>query len=299
MSEQRSTERVGFIGLGQMGSPMAAHIARCDMAISVFDLRPEAASNCVEAGATLADSAVAAATGADVVCVVVATDAQLLDTVSEELIESMAPEGIVVIHSTVGLASVRTLAQRAEGLGRHAIDVGISGGEFGAQAGDLTMIAGGDEVVVARVRPILECYSDQIFHTGGLGTGMAVKLARNLTGYAMMAAIHDGQVLVEAAGVDLSVFKQVLDATHLEWMTDYTMGRDRTRPAPAEIARHDGTDGIVAIGHKDLAMADAAARELGVEVPSARVAQRHYANVLGSGLVIDPTLVIPASQNED
>ncbi|MCH7788550.1 MAG: NAD(P)-dependent oxidoreductase [Acidobacteria bacterium] len=292
MNEQGTVQRVGFIGLGQMGAPMAGHIARSDIALSVFDLRPEAADACVEAGAARAESALAAATDAEVVCVVVATDAQLLDTVSNDLIEAMAPDGIVVIHSTVGIASVRTLAHRAELLGRHAIDVGISGGEFGAQSGDLTMIAGGEEAIIDRVRPVLECYSDQIFHTGGLGTGMTVKLARNLTGYAMMAAIHDGQVLVEAAGVELGVFKQVLEATHLEWMTDYVIGRTRTLPEAAQFDRHDGAVGLVAIGHKDLAMADAAASEFGVEVPSAAVAQRHYADVIGVELEIDPELLI-------
>lgn len=284
--------RVGFIGLGQMGAPMAEHVARTGMDVSVFDVRPEAAEASVAAGATLATTAVEAARAADVVCVVVSTDAQLLDVVSDELVAATADGATLLLHSTVGLDTVREAVRRCEAAGRTCLDVGISGGEFGAQAGTLVLMAGGPADALERVRLVLEAYSSHVFHTGDVGTGMVAKLARNLVGYSMMAAVHDGQVLAEAGGVDLGQFKEILDATNLTMMTDFVAGRTSTTPEPVDVGRHDGMRGLVEIGHKDLAMAHAAAAELGVAVDTAAVAQRAYANVLGLELPIEPGLEI-------
>ncbi len=108
---------------------------------------------------------------------------------------------------------MRVLAEQTAAHGVELLDAGISGGEAGAQAGTLLSLVGGPEAAVDRVRPVLEAFSKEVVHAGPLGAGMALKLARNLVGYAAMAAVHEASELTHRAGVGADVLRHVLVET--------------------------------------------------------------------------------------
>ena len=141
---------------------MADGVARGGFPLRVFDLSGDCMAERVAVGAVAGESSVEAASGADILCVVVHDDGQVLDLVDRAVLEVMAPDGIVVLHSTVTLATVRTVHERCRAHTRHLVDVGISGGAGGAADGTLVMIAGGEDAVLDRVVPILDCYSRKL-----------------------------------------------------------------------------------------------------------------------------------------
>ena len=279
---------VAFVGLGEMGGPMADHVIRAGTDVRVFDPRGEAVAARVDARGHGCSSVGEAADGADVVCVVVRDDAQTLD-VTEQAVTAASPGAVVVVHSTVSLETVRRAHACCVDGGLDLIDAGISGGGHGALAGALTIMAGGHPSAVDSARPVMDTYSERIVHLGPLGAGMTAKLARNLIGYGVMAAAHDGMVLADAGGVDLDAFRKLLDDTTdtLLMQLAAVAGRPTVEPAPAGSDRHDGLVGLLEIGHKDLFLAARAAVELGVEIPTAAVAQRLYGPSLGADVPID------------
>lgn len=198
--------RIGFVGLGNMGAPMAHHVASAGHEVAVFDTRRERAEPLAAAGARIADSAADAATNAELVSVVVLDDAQVIDvtTGSDGVIAHMDPDAVLAIHSTVTLACVHAVADAAQDRGVRVLDAGISGGVPGATAGTLLVIAGGDASTLDDARAGFAPWSREIVHVGPLGAGMAAKVARNYVQYACWAAIHHGQALAQAAGVDLA-----------------------------------------------------------------------------------------------
>ena len=257
---------VAFIGVGAMGGSMADNVARAGYAPRVHDVDPERVAARLVSGAVGARSAVDAARGADVVCVVVHDDEQVLDVVDEPVLKVMAPDAIVVLHSTVTLATVATVRARCESAGRHLVDMGISGGVTGAEAGSLLLIAGGDSEVIEQIRPVVGCYSRALVACGASGAGMAAKAARNLIALCVMAATADAAALARAAGVDPRVFAEIVRETaptaHVQRLLDGSM-----------LAESGNTvSGIATTGAKDLGVAVRMAAELGVVVPSATTA---------------------------
>ena len=265
---------VGFVGLGAMGGPMADHVARAGFAPRVFDVRPEQIEARLHHGATAATTVTEAVMSADVVIIVLHDDAQVLDVIDYEFIGSMAPNGIVVLHSTVTLEAVRTLRQRCEGSGRRLVDIGISGSVTGAEAGDLLLIAGGDGGTLESIRPLLDSYSRDLVHCGDVGTGMAVKAARNLIALSVMAVAADGLALAASAGVDRRLFADIVRSTdpsgHCQRALDGTM----------LTASGNTLDGIRQTGMKDLMVAAAIALELEVDVPTGLAAIDDWCRVV-------------------
>ncbi len=207
--------RGAVLGLGRMGGPMADNAIRAGHDVRVFDVSAEAVQPRVALGATACDSPAAAAEGVDVVAVVVFDDAQARDVVAgpHGVLRSLAPGSVVAIHTTVTLDTVRDLAAEAEQHGVTVLDAGISGGEAGAAAGTLLTMVGGPAAAVDLARPFLEAYSKEVLHAGPLGAGMALKLARNATGYALMAAVHEAMVLARRSDVDLGSLRHVITET--------------------------------------------------------------------------------------
>ena len=282
---------VAFVGLGEMGGPMADHAIRAGFDVAAFDPRSEAVRARSEAGGRGCSSVAEAADGADVVCIVVVDDAQLLQVV-EEASPAASPDAVVVVHSTVSLDALRRSHRRCADAGIELIDAGISGGGHGAQEGTLTIMAGGEPSAFEAARPVMDAYGGQIVHLGPLGAGMVAKLARNLIGYGVMAAAHDGMSLAAGGGVDVAAFRALLEETTdtLLLQLAAVIGRPSVEAAPVDPDRHDGIAGLVEIGHKDLFLAAAAARELGVDLPTVAVAQRRYGPSLGADVPIDDSL---------
>jgi 3-hydroxyisobutyrate dehydrogenase-like beta-hydroxyacid dehydrogenase len=199
------------IGLGAIGGRIAHRLAERGVPLVVFDVRADAGDDVVAGHARRSTSCADAAADADVVIIAVVDDAQALDVMSgaDGVLASARPGTVVVLHSTVHLRTVRELASMAEAHGVHLLDVGVS--TFGGhQGGTLALMAGGDPAHVDTARPVLEHYADPLDYLGPLGSGMAVKLVRNLLGYALMAAAYEALKMAEHVGVELDVFRRVL-----------------------------------------------------------------------------------------
>lgn len=280
--------RVGFIGLGNMGGPMAGHVAAAGLELAVCDLRPEAVAPLVEAGAVAAATPAAAAAGADVVSVVVLDDRQVLDVLQgpDGVLAGAAPGTVVALHSTITLAGLRRAGELCTEAGLRPLDAGISGGTLGAAAGTLMVIAGGDADTIDAARPGLAPWSREIVHVGDFGQGMVAKVARNLIGYSLMATAHDGMALAEAGGVSLDTLRHIVESTEVLGQYQVSLSRKTAQPYPREALgeHYDSLAQLVRLGHKDLAVALDIAAELGIDLPTAEVARQLYGPSIGLDL---------------
>ncbi len=259
---------VAFIGLGRMGGPMCDHLPVAGFDVSVFDVASEAMTARVDAGARGATSPADAALGADVVSVVVfdAAQARAVLTGPDGLLSTLAPGAVVCVHTTVSLDTIRELAAIADPHGVTVLDAGISGGEPGAAKGTLLTMVGGPTDALERARPVLDAYSSVVLHAGPLGTGMALKLARNATSFAFMAVVHEALVLADAAGVDPAMLRQALETTGLfeQSLTPLALGPPVPLAPDAPASFRATLEHAVAMADKDLDQAIRLADELDV-----------------------------------
>lgn len=273
MVPEHSPPTVGVIGLGDIGSGVAAGLVRAGIDLVVCDIRPESTAPFADTARMATDPAELGAL-VDVVVVAVVTDDQVL-AVLDGATGAMAgarPGSTILILSTV---APRTLARVAELAGSGDVDVvdcGVSGGPTAAAEGALVSMIGGDDAVVARIRPVLDAFSSLVVRMGPLGAGLHAKLARNLVQYASWLAAYEAQVLAEAAGVDLAKLAQVIKAS------DARIGGTSTLMFRRTAAPFSSTDdaGLVqamrtaaALAHKDLRAAMELGRSLGLELPLA------------------------------
>ncbi len=271
-SDSPTTSRnVAVIGLGQMGGPMADCLLAAGHDVAVFDIAPAALAKRVANGAQQADSPAAAATGADFVCIIVFDDAQLLEVIegANGILQSLEPGAVVAVHTTASLTTIRRISDAAAERGVVIVDAGVSGGEDGAINGTLLTMAGGPDDAVERIRPVLMAFSKELVHAGPLGAGMALKLARNATGYIMMAAVHEAMVLARAAEVDLKLLNHVISETGVfaQAMSPFLLG------GPSPLGPDDADslrtmlEHLRLLGEKDLHQAMTLANDLGVDIP--------------------------------
>ncbi|MQY03094.1 NAD(P)-dependent oxidoreductase [Actinomadura macrotermitis] len=271
--------RLGFVGLGQMGAPMAAHLA--GPGLLVHDTRPEAVAPLVKAGARAARSVAEVAAHAEVVSVMVRDDDQVREVAAEVLASARAGT-VLAVHSTIGAHTAEELAERAAPYGIEVVDAPVSGGFMGASAGSLAVMAGGSAEAFARCREPFGAWADLVLHMGPVGAGTRAKLARNLLHFVAFAAAAEAQRLAEAAGVPLRRLGRVV--RHTDAITGGP-GAIMLRPTTAPLAGDDGLRDVMrhvrALGEKDLALALDLAGELGVDTPLARIALDRLAAGLG------------------
>lgn len=207
--------RVAVIGLGRMGGPMADRLLDAGHQLAVYDIDGAATSARAALGARVGQSPADAAHGAEVVSIVVFDGAQARAVLDgpDGVLSSLDPGAIVGIHTTVSLETIRALGELGDAHGIAVIDAGISGGEGGAASGTLLTMVGGPTEAFDAARPVFEGFSKEVVHAGPLGAGMALKLARNATGYVMMAAIHEAMELAQRSGVELGLLRHVITET--------------------------------------------------------------------------------------
>ncbi|MEI8001323.1 MAG: NAD(P)-dependent oxidoreductase [Actinomycetes bacterium] len=271
---------VAMIGLGRMGGPMADHVARAGLALRVHDRSTAAVAARVATGAVAAGSAADAARGASVVGITVLDDDQVLDVLSgsDGVLGVLEPGAVVAVHSTVRPATVRTAVARGAERGVIVLDAGISGGETGAVAGTLLSLVGGPTAAVDRARPYFEAFSKEVVHAGPSGAGMALKLARNATGYAWMAAVHEAMELAVRAGVGAEVLRHTIAETGVFEQALVPLGLGGPEPFPpdtpaATLAAFTHT---VRLADKDLDHALELAADLGVATPGFAVVRTEF-----------------------
>ncbi len=262
---------VAVIGVGRMGGPIAGHLVDAGHEVRVFDVATEAVATSVERGAIGAASPAEAARGASFVCVVVFDDAQARAVIGgpEGVLASLAPGAIVAVHTTVAIDTIRDLAGQAESRGVAVLDAGISGGEEGAKAGTLLTMVGGPAEAVDRITPVLMAFSKDVIHAGGVGAGMALKLARNATGYVMMSAVHEAMTLAASAGVDLALLRRTIDETGVfaQALAPFALGGPDPLPADAPEGFRSMLEHVRSLGEKDLDQALDLAGHTGVDLP--------------------------------
>lgn len=192
----------GFVGLGAMGQPMAAHLARAGLLGAVWNRTPAkaqalAAELAVDAPATLAELAARC----NVVALCVPADADVL-AACREVAEHAAAGTVVIDHSTVSSATARAAAELLAARGHAFLDAPVSGGVEGARNGRLSVMVGGDEATLARVRPVLDCYGAKINHMGGIGAGQDTKAVNQVLVAGIAQAVCEGLALSERLGLD-------------------------------------------------------------------------------------------------
>jgi 3-hydroxyisobutyrate dehydrogenase-like beta-hydroxyacid dehydrogenase len=264
--------RVGFVGLGNIGKPMALRLAAADgVALAVYDVLPEPVAELTAAGATAVGSV--GELDVDVVCVMVRDDDQV-----RAVAAAVGPGTVLVIHSTVAPGTPGELA--AQGL--TVLDAPVSGGPMGAAAGSLAILVGGSGEAFDVARPALEAMGSKVVHAGPLGAGTRMKLARNLIHFVAFTAVTEAQRLAEASGLDLVELGEVV--RHTDAVTGgpgAIMYRDTTAPIPPDDFWYGVFGHVRALGEKDLTYAIELADELGVDVPLAREALPRLGKGLG------------------
>lgn len=201
--------RVGFIGLGSQGAPMARRIVEAGHPTTLWARRPASVEPFADTDATVAATPAELGAASDLVCLCVTGDADVTD-VASAVLEGMEPGGVIAVHSTVHPDTCRQLAERAAERGVTVIDAPVSGGGPAAEQGTLLVMAGGDEDVVERVRPVFATYADPIVHLGGLGSGQVTKLLNNLLFTAHLATAKTTLDLGRELGVASEKLAEVI-----------------------------------------------------------------------------------------
>ncbi|MEQ6903361.1 NAD(P)-dependent oxidoreductase [Nocardioides sp. YIM 152588] len=277
--------RVGFVGLGDIGGPMARCLAGRQEAtgidLEVFDLDADRVAAVVAAGAKPAGSVAELATG-DVLCVQVNTDAQVRSVLAEVLEVPRERPLTFVIHSTVAPDTPAELEALAAPHDVRVVDAPVSGGAMGAADGRLAIMVGGTDEAFASIRDVLGGMAEKVVHAGPIGAGTRFKLARNLMHYAAYCAATEAQRLAEAAGLDIVALGDVV--RHTDAITGgpgAIMHRDTTAEMSPDDFWWGAFDHLRFLADKDLGFAIELAEELGVETPLARLARERLAPGLG------------------
>jgi 3-hydroxyisobutyrate dehydrogenase-like beta-hydroxyacid dehydrogenase len=206
------TLRVGFIGLGSQGGPMAQQIVDAGFPTTLWGRRPQTLDPYRQTSARLAVSPEELAAGVDVACVCVLDDAGVEEVVAgpQGMLAALAPGAIVVVHSTVHPDTCVRLAQRAAEQGVVLVDAPVSGGGPAAAAGRLLVMVGGDAAAVERCRPVFATYGDPIVHLGPVGAGQRAKLLNNLLLTANLGVLESCYALARSLEVDPAQLATVL-----------------------------------------------------------------------------------------
>jgi len=277
---------VGFIGLGNMGGPMAANLVKAGHTVTGFDLNPAALDALARAGGNVAKSAAEAAAGASVVITMLPAGQHVRDVYLHQggLIDvTKATKPLLIDCSTIDVDSARTVTATAETAGLAMLDAPVSGGTAGAQNGTLTFMVGGTEEAFTRGKPVLEAMGKNIFHAGGPGAGQAVKICNNMMLAINMVGVAEGFLLAQKLGLDWDKLHQICaTATSNSWaLSNYCPAPG---PVPAAPSNRDYAPGFAAaLMVKDVKLSQEAAEATGSPTPLAAKALSFYQQVVEAG----------------
>ncbi len=274
--------RLGYVGLGNIGGPMAGRLAKWPGGLTVFDLAPDAVAKVVDQGASAASSLSELAASSDIIGICVRDDAQVR-TVVTGLLESAAPGTIVTVHSTISPETAADLAGICAEHGVTLLDAPISGGAPGAEQGRLAVMVGGPRDAYVRLKEPFALTSDMLVHAGDdVGAGTKMKLARNLLHFISFAATAEASRLAQAAGIDVAKLGKVV--RHTDAITGGAgaiMLRDTTAPIEPDDFWYGIFTHVRELGEKDLSLALALGDTLDVELPLGTEALADLATGLG------------------
>ncbi|HKY79289.1 MAG TPA: NAD(P)-dependent oxidoreductase [Anaerolineales bacterium] len=271
--------RLGFIGLGLMGKPMAAHLLRAGFPLTVHNRSQAAVAELVAAGAAVAASpaGVAAATDLIFTCLPDSPDVERIVLGPQGILAGARPGLIVVDHSTILPATARKLAEALAARGLQFLDAPVSGGQLGSQNGTLTIMVGGDAAALETARPALQAYSSTITHIGGPGAGQVAKCCNQIMVASQMAAMAELLVFARKAGVDpRKVVAAIRGGAAQCWTLDNK---------PERLFAGNRQPGFKAsMQAKDLGIIMDTAAELGMPLPATTVTTQLYDEMLELGM---------------
>jgi 3-hydroxyisobutyrate dehydrogenase-like beta-hydroxyacid dehydrogenase len=205
--------QIGFIGLGDMGGPMATHLVESGMEVTVFDLDTERIEALADAGANPADSSFDAANGADVVFLSL-PGPDAVNAVVDEIESALEADAILVDTTTSTPRTTERIAERLRDRDVSVLSAPISGGKSGSQAGTLSVMVGGERGLFEVCRPLFETFATDVFYLGdGPGDGHAAKLLNNYLSYTALLATSEAVVLGDIAGLDRELLLSVFNAS--------------------------------------------------------------------------------------
>ncbi|MDM0112783.1 3-hydroxyisobutyrate dehydrogenase [Variovorax sp. J22R133] len=274
--------KIAFIGLGNMGGPMALNLHKAGHAVNAFDLSLDACRKYASEGMTIAESAMAAVVGADVVISMLPASAHVESLYlgsdgKAGLLEQIRAGVLVIDSSTIAAASSRKVAEAAHKRGIAMIDAPVSGGTGGAIAGTLTFMVGGEEKDLQRARPVLEKMGANIFHAGDVGAGQTAKICNNMLLGILMIGTSEALALGVANGLDPKVLSEIMRrSSGGNWALEKynpMPGVMETSPASKNYAGGFGTDLML----KDLGLAQENASAVRAATPLGGLARSLYA----------------------
>ncbi|MEY8831187.1 3-hydroxyisobutyrate dehydrogenase [Sedimentitalea sp. XS_ASV28] len=263
--------KIGFIGLGNMGAPMAANLAAAGHEVVGFDMADVTVN-----GVSMAASAAECASGAEVV-ITMLPNGDILRSVAADIIPAMTKGAALVDCSTVDVDSARAVAADAEAAGLLAVDAPVSGGVGGASAGTLTFMAGGSTPAFAKAAPLFDIMGQKAVHCGDAGAGQAAKICNNMILGVTMIATCEAFALADKLGLDRQKMFDVVSTS-----SGYSWSMNAYCPAPGvgpqSPADNDYKPGFAAdLMLKDLRLSQQAAESADADTPMGQLAQTLYA----------------------
>ena len=276
MSDRRN---VAFVGLGVMGYPMAGHLAAAGHEVRVYNrTRARAEAWAVGHGGTTAPTPAAAAAGADFVFVCVGNDDDVRSvTLGTDGVLAGIPEGAVLVdHTTASAGLAVELAEAGAERGVGFLDAPVSGGQAGAENGQLTIMVGGEADTFAAAEPVMDCYAKAVRRMGGVGAGQLTKMVNQVCIAGVLQGLSEGLHFAEKAGLDVDAVVDVIgQGAAQSWQMDNRAGT---------MARREFEFGFaVQWMQKDLDMTLQAARKLGARMPLTALVDQFYADVAAMG----------------
>jgi 3-hydroxyisobutyrate dehydrogenase len=277
--------RIGFVGLGNMGLPMAANLVKAGHEVAGFDLVPALAGKLTASGGVAAETTAAACRGADTIVTMLPASEHVRDAYCAPggVIDVAGAGALLIDSSTIDVATAREVAARAAGKGLAMVDAPVSGGVAGAAAGTLTFMVGGTDAAFARALPILESMGKTIVHAGGSGNGQAAKICNNMILGVSMIAVSEAFLLAEKLGLDAqSLFDIASKSSGQCWsMTSYCPVPGPVPTSPANRGYQAGFTAAMML--KDLRLAQDAARSANTATPLGAAAAELYGSFTGQG----------------
>ncbi len=275
---------IAFIGLGVMGGPLTGHLARAGFAVTAYNRSPERARRWKESWAeegldiAFADIPAQAAKGADVVCICVGNDEDLASVTTGEggVLETLREGALLIDHTTTSAAMARQLGAACAKKKIGFVDAPVSGGEAGAQNGQLAIMCGGSEDAMERARAVMQPYAKSIVHVGDVGAGQTAKMANQMCIAGVLGGLSEAIRLAQAAGLDLDkTYEAISGGAAQSWQMD-------NRWATMTAGEFDFGFAIDWM-RKDLGYALDEAKRLGLASPITALVDQFYADVQADG----------------
>ena len=283
------SQRIAFIGLGNMGGPMAANLVKAGHRVAGFDLVPEALETARAAGIEIAGSAAEAAARADLVVTMLPAGRHVLAAYGgpDGLLAAAGPDTLFIDCSTIAVDDARAVHRLVAEAGHRGLDAPVSGGTVGAEAGTLTLMVGGSEADYGQALPVLVAMGKRAVHCGGPGAGQAAKVCNNMILGVSMIAVSEAFVLGEKLGLSNEALYDVASAASGQcWAL--TTNCPVPGPVPTSPANRDYRPGFAgALMAKDLGLAVQALESAGVDGRLGAMAEeiyRGFASGAGAGL---------------